>query len=95
EAGWTVRRLEDAVRALARPERTREPQVASAAMLGAVRRLESALGTKVEVRSASGGRSGGGRIVIHWYDEEQLEALATVMSGGVESSDDSDDDFGI
>ncbi|MYB21051.1 MAG: ParB/RepB/Spo0J family partition protein [Chloroflexi bacterium] len=95
EGGWTVRRLEDAVRALARPERTRERQVATAAMLGAVRRLESALGTKVEVRSAPGGRSGGGRLVIHWYDEEQLEAIATAMSGGVDSSDEDSDDFGI
>ena len=92
--GWTVRRLEDAVRAMAKPERETAKRAASPAMLGAVRRLESALGTRVEVRSSAKGQSGG-RIVIHWYDEEQLNALASLMTGGAEADEDDSGDFAI
>ena len=94
DGGWTVRRLEDAVRAMAKPERETAKRAASPAMLGAVRRLESALGNRVEVRSSAKGQSGG-RIVIHWYDEEQLNALASLMTGGSEPDEDDSGDFAI
>ena len=83
EAGWTVRQVEEAVRAFA--ESTRKPPrqrlEPSTAMIDAATRLESALGTRVEVLAGSGAGSKGGRIVIHWYDEEQLEALSAQVAG--------------
>jgi len=97
ESGWTVRQLEEAVRAFAEPaskpaKREVEP---SAAMQDAMRRLESALGTRVEVRVGTKGPASGGRIVIHWYDEEQLSALADQMTGlGLGEVEDTDG-FGI
>ena len=84
KSGWTVRKLEEAVRALVEPPtappRDNEP---SPSVLNAVQCLESALGTKVEVRIGAKGPERGGRIVVHWYDEEQLAALAALMSGEV------------
>ncbi len=82
DGGWSVRELEAAVKALAEPEapsrrRRVEP---SPTMRDTVQLLESALGTRVEVRAGSMGPEGGGRIVIHWYDEEQLSSLATQMT---------------
>ncbi len=94
EGGWTVRRLEDTVRALDRPDPAPATRVASPLMLSAVRRLESALGTRVEVRSAGKSQSGG-RIVIHWYDEEQLDAIASLLSGGGAEVEDGAGEFGV
>ena len=96
---WTVRQLEQAAKASAEsgtmpaPRPTAVPQ-ASPAMLEAVERLESALGTRVEVRVGVKGALGGGRIVVHWYDEEQLTALAAQMSGASTADDDAGD-FGV
>ena len=94
---WTVRQLERAVKEITEPESDPpdRPSEPTAPMLQAVERLESALGTKVEVRASTSGTRRGGRIVIHWYDEEQLAALATQMSGFTTSSDDSDAEFGV
>jgi len=90
-AGWTVRQLEEAARALSQP--TREPRrrrmEPSPAMLDAEARLESILGTRVEITTGTTGAASGGRIVIHWYDEEQLTALADHVAG--ESTDEADD----
>ena len=77
EAGWTVRQLEAAVKSLAEPEsklakRPSRSVEASPAMLEAVERLEAGLGTRVEVQAGLKGAEHGGRIVVHWYDEEQL-----------------------
>lgn len=91
EVGWTVRQLEEAAKALREPTRKRARRAveSSSAMVEATKRLESALGTRVEVRAGAKGPSSGGRIVIHWYDEEQLTALATHLSG--DSPDESDE----
>ena len=95
--GWTVRQLEDAVRKLTEPEprRASRSSAPSPLVLGAVRRLEAALGTKVEVRVGANGPAAGGRIVVHWYDEEQLDALASQISGSQFEVEDEDDSFGI
>lgn len=97
ERGWTVRQLEDAVRKLTEPEiqGSSEPTEPSPLVLGAARRLEAALGTKVEVRVGRNGAGGGGRIVVHWYDEEQLDALAGQISGSLSDDEDAAESFGI
>ena len=101
DAGWTVRQLEQAVRAAAEAERTPKRNAAtrsdemSPVMTEATERLESALGTRVEVRAGSKGSSGGGRIVVHWYDEEQLSALAAQMSGLSTAEAEDAEEFGI
>ena len=96
-ASWSVRQLEAAVKALAEPEpKSAERSVEqSATMLQAVQRLESALGTKVEVRSGAQGPARGGRIVIHWYDEEQLSSLAARMAGLTPDAAADSAEFGI
>jgi ParB family chromosome partitioning protein len=101
EAGWTVRQLEEAIKTAADAASRqaghsgRRATAASDAMLDAIERLEAALGTKVEVRSGSKGPSSGGRIVIHWYDEEQLSALAAQVAGKSEDEDDAEVEFAI
>ena len=100
EAGWTVRQLEAAVKSLAEPEsklakRPSRSVKASPAVLEAVERLESALGTRVEVRAGVKGAEHGGRIVVHWYDEEQLGALVALMSGGSIADDSDAGEFGV
>lgn len=101
DAGWTVRQLEQAVRAASEAGRTPKRNAAtrsdetSPAIVEATERLESALGTRVEVRAGSKGPSGGGRIVVHWYDEEQLSALAAQMSGSPAAEVEDSEEFGI
>lgn len=97
ERGWTVRQLEEAVRRLSEPspERSNRTVEPTPLMLGAVRRLEAALGTKVEVRVGGKGPSDGGRIVVHWYDEEQLDALASRISGASTDDEVDVDSFGV
>jgi ParB family chromosome partitioning protein len=80
---WTVRRTEAAVRewsermadgpaaGSAASTRDASPRESDPDTLAAARALEEALGTKVEIRRA-GGR---GRLVIHFYSEEDLSAL--------------------
>lgn len=97
ERSWTVRQLEEAVRKLTETEREPAPSAnePSPLVLGAVRRLEAALGTKVEVRVSRSGAAGGGRIVVHWYDEEQLDALAAQIGGSQFEDEDAGESFGI
>ncbi len=89
EESWSVRQLEQAIREISdksekssRPAPARRVAPTSAAMAAALERLEAALGTRVELRTSAKGSSGGGRIVVHWYDEEQLLDLAARISGG-------------
>ena len=73
KSGWTVRKLEAAVRTLVEPETVPPAEFESSpSVLNAMQRLESALGTKVEVRVGAKGPESGGRIIVYWYDEEQL-----------------------
>lgn len=96
EHDWTVRQLEEAVRQLIEPapERIARTSAPSPIVLRAVQQLESALGTRVEVRVGRKGPAAGGRIVVHWYDEEQLNALASQISGST-LEDDVDASFGV
>ncbi|MYG90341.1 MAG: hypothetical protein F4188_02370 [Chloroflexi bacterium] len=64
-------------------------------MMRAAERLESALGTRVEVRAGATGSSSGGRIVIHWYDEEQLTELAAQIAGVARDQSDELEEFRI
>ena len=97
EAGWSVRQVEEAARTVS--QRTHKPDrrsvEPSAAMLDAAKLLESALGTRVEVRAAARGVRNGGRIVIHWYDEEQLTALAALVAGVNPDQPDDAEEFRI
>jgi ParB family chromosome partitioning protein len=75
ERGLTVRQTEELVRhwsdapqTSARPARRgQNPEVASLE-----EKLRTALGTKVELRRGSKGR---GRLVVHFYSDEELESL--------------------
>ena len=75
ERGLTVRQTEELVRnwadapqATARPARRgQNPEVASLED-----KLRTALGTKVELRRSAKGR---GRLVVHFYSDEELESL--------------------
>ncbi|MCB0216652.1 MAG: ParB/RepB/Spo0J family partition protein [Chloroflexi bacterium] len=81
--GWTVRRIEAAVRAITQPGRKATPAVAAGSGAGsaaaeldpdtraAVDALEAKLGTRVEIRR----RGAGGQLVLHFYSEEELSAL--------------------
>jgi len=97
KGGWTVRQLEDAVRKLIESgnERVSETTEPSPLVLSTARLLEAALGTKVEVSVGRNGAAGGGRIVVHWYDEEQLDALAAQISGSQFEDEDAGESFGI
>ena len=96
KSGWTVRKLEAAVRTLVEPEPVPPAEFeTSPSVLSAMQRLESALGTKVEVRVGSKGPERGGRIIVHWYDEEQLAALAALMGGDSATDEEDPNEFGI
>lgn len=83
---WTVRRTEEEVRvAVDRPaggaavprRRKGQAQALDPDTMAAVRDLEGALGTRVELRR----RGAGGQVVIHYYSEEELAALYDRLVG--------------
>ena len=71
---WTVRQLEAQISG--KVKQPNEPTPQSDLARQSIDMLEAALGTRVEVTE---GRKGG-KIVVHWYDEEQLYELAEAMS---------------
>lgn len=87
--GWTVRRLE-AEAQRQREARSPEPPAAGKTSgaspareldpdtAAAVKALEEALGTRVEIRR----RGSGGQLVLHFYSEEELAALYDRLTGG-------------
>lgn len=86
DEGWTVRRLEAAVRerqALlegAVPARSGRNSAADSDpnTMAAIEQLESALGTRVEIRR----RGQAGQVVLHFYSEEELNNLYRRLGGG-------------
>jgi len=79
--GWTVRRLEAEVREAAtadpRPARRKRRVALDPNTAAAVKALEEALGTRVDIRR----RGGGGQLVLHFYSEEELAALYDRLVG--------------
>ena len=73
--GLSVRDTERAVQALRPTKLTGRAKARKPGDDLAQERLQSALGTKVRVER---GRKGG-RIVVQWYDDEQLEAIVTAL----------------
>lgn len=73
--GLSVRDTERAVQALRPTKPTDRAKTRKPGDDLAQERLQSALGTKVRVER---GRKGG-RIVVQWYDDEQLEAIVTAL----------------
>ncbi|MCY3888062.1 MAG: ParB/RepB/Spo0J family partition protein [Chloroflexi bacterium] len=73
--GLSVRDTERAVQALRPTKPTGRAKTRKPGDDLAQERLQSALGTKVRVER---GRKGG-RIVVQWYDDEQLEAIVTAL----------------
>lgn len=71
----SVRDTERAVQALRPTKSTGRAKTRKPGDDLAQERLQSALGTKVRVER---GRKGG-RIVVQWYDDEQLEAIVTAL----------------
>lgn len=86
--GWTVRRLEEAVRLrrtsldgdLSKGERRESvrPTPSDPDTAAAVSSLESVLGTRVEIRR----RGRGGQILLHFYSEEDLATLYRALTAG-------------
>ncbi len=82
ERNLTVRQAETAAQQLraldgaAQPPRSTSPPGDRLA----VERLQSALSTKVVIER----RRKGGRIVLHWYDDEQLEQIVNQMTSSQE-----------
>jgi len=83
--GWTARRVEAEVRALGAASPAvpaMVPEAPAAAVdpntAAAVRTLESALGTRVEIRR----RGSGGQLVVWFYSEEDLSALYDRLADG-------------
>lgn len=84
--GWTVRRLEEAVRErksspvgdIARPadRSTRRSTALDPNTAAAIASLESALGTRVEIRR----RGSAGQILLHFYSEEDLSGLYQILT---------------
>ena len=82
--GLTVRQTEELVRrwpaaSSRRRARVGRRQDAEAAALEA--RLRASLGTKVELRR---GASGHGRLVLHFYSDEELESLLARLEGAAD-----------
>ena len=90
EGGWSVRRLEETVRANPkRPPRTEEapdnrkrrarrPGTVDPALHALQEELRAALGTRVVVRRQRGSK---GRIEIPFHDDEDLERVFALVSG--------------
>lgn len=84
--GWTVRRLEEAVREHQAQTKAGEAETAtrtprrSAALdadtMAAVTAMEAALGTRVEIRR----RGDAGQILLHFYSEEDLSGLYRLLT---------------
>ncbi len=77
DRGLTVRQTEELVRSWppngeAKPARQGSPRKHSPEIAAVEDKLRSALGTKVELRRSARGR---GRLVVHFYSDEELEAL--------------------
>ena len=87
--GWTVRRLEAEVVAL--KQRRRPAQRAEANVSPVVRRarnrLQSALADRVDVQVSPRGVEHGGRIIVRWRDEDELQSLVAQISGASDHSD--------
>jgi ParB family chromosome partitioning protein len=78
----SVRRTEELVRQLKGERPPAAPRPASPPEVSALQtRLEGALGTRVRLRR---NRQGRGAIVIHFYSDEELDALTTKLTEGKE-----------
>lgn len=80
ERGLSVRQTEDLVRSWPRRARSAQPRarVRSPELLDVEERLRSSLGTRV---SLTRGRRGG-RIIIHFYSQEELDGLVERLTAG-------------
>ncbi len=88
---WSVRDVEKAARAGGGEPPTRkeatgpspeQPAFAEPHDAAAVRALEEALGTRVELRR----RGAGGTLIVHFYSTEELNALYDKLRGGTSAS---------
>lgn len=75
DGNWTVRRIEDEIRGPRPPskrkKRPRSGRAVDPDTAAAIAELEAALGTRVDIQR----RGTSGRLVIHYYSEEELAAL--------------------
>jgi ParB family chromosome partitioning protein len=80
ERDWTVRQTEEGVRRwLSEPSKTAEPGQRNTHLLSVEDRFQRALGTRVSVRQQAGTSSG--TVVIHYFSDEQLQALYDRIAG--------------
>ena len=76
EGRLSVREAESMAKARVRPGQRQAPKRRPADLVALEERLRGALGTKVDLTK---GRSGG-RVVIHYYSDEELEAIINRLS---------------
>lgn len=85
EEGLTVRGTEELVRTWESREKraagAKEPPRPDATIAAIEESLRNILGTKVQLRQ---GRKGG-RLVIHYYSDDDLEALVEILSGNIDA----------
>ncbi len=85
EDGLTVRGTEELVRTWESREKraagAKEPPRPDATIAAIEESLRNILGTKVQLRQ---GRKGG-RLVIHYYSDDDLEALVEILSGNIDA----------
>ena len=76
-----VRQAEQLVREMGKestPRAKSRPKVVDPHMADLAQRLEGALGTKVDLRQSKQG----GQVIIHYYSDEELNAIADRLLGG-------------
>lgn len=77
---WSVRQTEEAIRRTQQAALARRSPGPSAEVADLETRFREALGTRVNLTRSKRG----GRLVIHYYDDEQLQGIYERLSGGTE-----------
>ncbi|MBI3005852.1 MAG: ParB/RepB/Spo0J family partition protein [Ignavibacteriales bacterium] len=81
--GWSVRKVEDVVKAVGKPTSKRHTKIAHSANLTSIRSVEEKirhyLGTKVRVKSKGASK---GEIFIEYYSLDDLDRLLDIFAAG-------------
>jgi len=83
DEGWSVRKVEDVVKAVGKPVSKKHAKAAHSAHLTSLRNVEETirryLGTKVRVKSKGGSK---GEIVVEYYSLDDLDRLLDIFAAG-------------
>ena len=78
DGGWSVRQVEQTVRALLNPPEEKEPEPVDPNVAAAVELLEASLGTRVRLVQRSPNK---GKIEIEYTSSEELDRLYSLLTG--------------